>query len=146
MPLLHGGTPSCRRQPTSSWIHDIPGYFLSFSGGAPQPDCRLYAASSVLRPASLRRLPWGSPNAPLCTASFLDRAHSVSVASLQAVVSSNSDRTDCIAALTSQFTLDGLLQLRPDSIPAFRNFVTKYIYIYISSVHSAGLSDVRGAS
>jgi hypothetical protein len=59
------GTPSCRRQMTSSWIHDIPRSFPSSSGGAPQPDCRPYAASSVLRPTFLRGLPWGSPATPL---------------------------------------------------------------------------------
>jgi hypothetical protein len=57
----------------------IPGLFPSFSGGAPRPDCRPYAASSVLRPSSLRRLPWGSPDAPLWTASFLDWVQSPSL-------------------------------------------------------------------
>jgi hypothetical protein len=43
--VLHSRTPSWRPQPTSSWIHDIPGSVPSSSGGAPRPDCRSYAAS-----------------------------------------------------------------------------------------------------
>jgi hypothetical protein len=73
MPLLHGGTPSCRRQPTSFGIHYFPGSFPSLSVGAPRPDSGPYAASSVLRPTSLRPLPRGSPDTPLWTESFLDR-------------------------------------------------------------------------
>jgi hypothetical protein len=72
MPPFHGGTPSCRRQPNSSWIHYFPGSLPSFSGRALLPDFRPFFASSVLRPAWLQRLPWGSPNAPLWTASFLN--------------------------------------------------------------------------
>jgi hypothetical protein len=45
--ILHGGTPFCRRQPTSSWIHYFPGSFPSFSGGTSRPDSGPYAASSV---------------------------------------------------------------------------------------------------
>jgi hypothetical protein len=70
MPLLHGRIPFCRRQLTSSWFHDIPGSFPSSSGGAPRPDCRPNAASSVLRPASLL---------PLWAATFVDRAQSLSL-------------------------------------------------------------------
>jgi hypothetical protein len=57
MPLLHGGSSSCRRRSISSWIHNLPGSIPSASGGAPRPDSGPYAASSVLRPASLRILP-----------------------------------------------------------------------------------------
>jgi hypothetical protein len=56
MPLLHGGSSSCRRWSISFWIHNLPGSFPSASGGAPLPDSVPYAASSVLRLASLRPL------------------------------------------------------------------------------------------
>jgi hypothetical protein len=79
MPLLHSGTPSCRRTPTFSWIHDFPRSFPSSSGGAPRPDCRPYAASSVLRPESLQPLPWESPDAPLWTTSFVGWVQSLSL-------------------------------------------------------------------
>jgi hypothetical protein len=45
----------------------IPGSFPSASDGAPRPDSGPYAASLVLRTASLRPLPWGSPDAPVWT-------------------------------------------------------------------------------
>jgi hypothetical protein len=65
MPILHGETPSCRRQPTSSWIYHFPGSFPSASGGAPLSDSGPYASSTVLRPASLQPLPLGFPAASL---------------------------------------------------------------------------------
>jgi hypothetical protein len=99
---LHCGTPSCRRKLTSSWIHNFPGSFPSFSGGAPRPNCRPYAASSVLRPTSLWLLSCGFLDAPLWTA-IIPGSGLVSVASLQAVVSSNSDRTGCIAVFFTRW-------------------------------------------
>jgi hypothetical protein len=53
--------------------HNFPGSFPSSSGGALRPDCKPYAAPSVLRLAVLGSLPWGSLDAPLWTASLLDR-------------------------------------------------------------------------
>jgi hypothetical protein len=80
------------------------------SDGAPRKDSGPFAASSVLRPASLRPLPWGPPDAPLWTSSFLDRAQSPS---LHCEWSSHSALTVRIV-LWFHFTLDGLLQLRPE--------------------------------
>jgi hypothetical protein len=64
------------RQLTSFWIHNFLRSVPSSSGGALRPDSRPYAVSSVLLPALLRRLPWGPPDAPPRTASFLDWAQS----------------------------------------------------------------------
>jgi hypothetical protein len=110
MPSLHGGTPSSKRQPTSSWIHFFPGSFPSTSGGALQPDSGPYAASSVLRPASVRPLPWGSPDAPLRTASFMGCVQSPS---LRCRRPSHSTLPIWVVLWLS-FVLDGLLLLKPE--------------------------------
>jgi hypothetical protein len=57
MPLLHGGTPFCRRQATSPGIHKFLGSVSLAIHVTLQLAFGPYAASSVLWLASLRRLP-----------------------------------------------------------------------------------------
>jgi hypothetical protein len=68
MLLLHGGSFSCRRRSVSSGIHNLPRSFLSASAGAPRSDSGLYAASSVIWPASLRFSSCWPLDTPLRTA------------------------------------------------------------------------------
>jgi hypothetical protein len=77
------------RRPQFSWVPALRKSFLllhatvawrtsffSFSGGDSRPASGRYGASSVLRPASLRRLHYGYLDATPRTASFLDPAQS----------------------------------------------------------------------
>jgi hypothetical protein len=91
--FLHGGTPYCRRQPTSSRFQDILVSSLTYSDGANRPDCTPYADSTFLQPASLLPL----------MGCIIPGSGSVSVALLQAAVSSNSDRAGCITAHISHW-------------------------------------------
>jgi hypothetical protein len=76
VPLLRDGTPSYQRRSIFSGIHKLPGSFPSASSGAPRPDSSPSPTSSVLWAALLRLLAWGPIDAPLRTASFMDRAQS----------------------------------------------------------------------
>jgi hypothetical protein len=72
--LLHEGTRSCRRQPTSSWIHKFLGSVPSALHVALQLDAGTCAAFSLFPKISLRQLPYETPHAPLQTSFPVDLA------------------------------------------------------------------------
>jgi hypothetical protein len=91
LPLLHRGTPSCMRQPTSFGIHNLLGSVPLASRVVLQLDASPCATSYVLHKIALRLLPWGPLDAPLRTTAFLGLTPVFSglvfVASWQAVLS-----------------------------------------------------------